>query len=293
LSYIFEYQPASNNRFWPNRQQRTTGIVIHSIGVPQPRAQVIVNNFNRQTATASVHGVIEPGRYIETYPTRLAPNLAQRCGHVGSGRNGTWNDTRLGFEMTEPSTITYTGGASFRDNNPTETKKFFQAVTATMAEVAADMCIFHGWSVSMISTHREAHALGWGSNHGDPCHLWRHIGYSIEQFRKDVQFIINEKKGDYLTNMTKEQFQEILAAEFDKRMPVYRLISDVPAWARPTIEKMIELGHLQGVGLTQHGERILNLSSDLTRTFVLMARTGAFDEKCKHTAITSCDCAEV
>lgn len=51
MSYNFDYQPATKNKFWNLGNQRTTGIVMHSIGCPQPKAQVLVNNFNKAAVT--------------------------------------------------------------------------------------------------------------------------------------------------------------------------------------------------------------------------------------------------
>jgi hypothetical protein len=280
VAYKYDYQPATQGRYWNLPEQTTTGIVIHSIGCPQPRAQVLVNNFNKATATASVHGFVEPGLYIETAPTRPAKRKAKKCYHVG----GNWNNSRIGIEMTEPSSIQYTGGASFKDLNPENTKRHIVEVTATMAEVAADICIFHDIDVAMISTHAEAYRLGQGSNHGDPDHIWRYIGYSIAQFRLDVQKIINEKKGDFLSNMTKQEFEAILDAkfaEFEKKFaPVnYKYVADVPEWGRPSVQKCIDNGFMSGTGKEPDGRIIVNISADLLRVIVLNDRLGLYDVK--------------
>jgi hypothetical protein len=195
--YIYEYQPANKGKYYNLQNQRTIGLVIHSIGCPQPKAQAIVDNFNRPDANASVHGVIEPGKYIETAPTRVSKNLAKKCYHVG----GDWNSSRIGIEMAEPGTIKYTGGANWVDLDPIKTKKYIIEVTATAAQVFADICIFHGIPVEMISTHAEAYKTGHGSNHADPDHIWKAIGYDIVQFRKDVQSII-DGKNDYFDKIT-------------------------------------------------------------------------------------------
>ena len=144
--------------------------------------------------------------------------------------------------MTEPSTITYTGGANFRDNNPTATKDFIMRTTATAAEVFADLCIFHGLPVTAITTHRQACLDGYGSNHGDPEHLWNHVGYSLAQFRNDVQALINAK-GDYLATMTKAEFEAVL-------------------------------------GEGGSGDNlIIRLSHDLMRTMVILDRAGLFTKE--------------
>lgn len=283
--YEYEYQPATKNKYWNLPDQTTTGIVIHSIGCPQPKAQVLVNNFNKPGTTASVHGFVEPGRFIETAPTRVARRKAKKCYHVG----GNWNNSRIGIEMCEPGTIKYTGGAIFQDLNPESTKKYINDVTATMVLVAADLCLFHDIDVAMISTHAEAYKLKQGSNHGDPDHIWRHVGYSLVQFRKDVAARINELKGDYISNMTKQEFEQILNdkfTEFEKRLPVvYKFIEDVPDWGRPSVQKLIDNKLMGGTGV-EDGKPILNISSDLLRMIVVNDRAGNFSVK-DNTVVTT------
>lgn len=289
LSYTYDYQPATNGKYWNLPDQATNGLVLHSIGCPQPKAQVLVNNFNKSTCSASVHGFIEPGLYIETAPTRVAKRKAKKCYHVG----GNWNASRIGIEMCEPSTITYTGGATFTDRDPAATRKYIEGVTATAAEVFADLCIYHDIGVDMISTHAEAYKLGQGSNHGDPDHIWRHIGYSLAQFRQDVQYIINEKKGDVLANMTTAEFNKILddkfaamTKSFDEKLsalekkltPVtYKYITDVPEWARPSVQKCLDKKFMVGTGTDKDGNVTLDLTVDLTRSIVLLDKAGQFD----------------
>lgn len=273
--YTYEYKPTTKNRFWNLDNQRTTGIIIHSIGCPQPNPEVLVRNFDKQKVTASVHGFIAPGRYIETAPTRLKQNWAKCCLHVG----GNWNYSRLGFEMVEPSTIRYTRGAKWEDLAPDKTKKFIMDTTMTAVQVIADMCIYHKIPVENISSHYEAHKLGRGSGHVDPEHLWHPIGYSLEQFRKDVQAAINAKKGDYLANMTKQEFEQILDEKLAAVKPkVYRFVEDLPDWGKPAVNKCIEKGFLTGAG-KEAGKTIINLTEDLLRTIVINDRAGLYDAK--------------
>src|SRR5262249_39842787 len=162
--------------------------------VPQERADVLVNNFNRPGRAASVHCFIEPGRVVETFPTRLAKGYGARCGHVGSGRLGSWNNSRFGIEICEPSTIRYTGGARFDDLNPVHTRDYVVRSVDTTARYCADLCVYHDITVDKICGHLNASRLGWGSASGDPDHLWNHINYTMVQFRVDVQRYIDEIK---------------------------------------------------------------------------------------------------
>lgn len=60
--------------------------------------------------------------------------------------------------------------------------------------------------------------------------------------------------------------------EFKGGLIVYKKLENVPAWAKPTVQKAIDKGALQG---DEHGN--LNLSYDLTRTLVILDRLGKLD----------------
>lgn len=317
--YVLEQNYTTRNSLWPGREQRMTGIVIHSIGVPQERADVLVNNFNRPPNGASVHCFIEPGRVVETFPTRLRKKYAARCGHVGSGRLGSWNNSRLGIEMCEPRTIRYTGGARFEDLNREHTRDYAVRVTDTTARYCADLCVFHGIDVSMIDGHLNASRLGWGSASGDPDHIWNHIGYTMEQFRRDVQKYIDEiraaipptppqnnQEGDFLADMTEQRFNEILDAgfnrlrddmrtimreEIERNNPTFKFLEDIPEWGRSAIKTAIDKGYMSGTGVDGNGRRILNVSWEFVRMMTLMHRTGSFERKCPDGgSVPSCFC---
>lgn len=206
MSYVHDVNYATNGKYWylPNIAIRR--LVLHSVGCAQPSADVFVRQFNTQSVAASVHGFLEPGRFVETAPIFQTPGIAKKCYHVG----GSYNNDSIGIEMTEPATIRYTGGATYVDNNPAASKKHVQEVTQSAVELFADLCIFHNIPVSMITTHRQSYLDGGGSNHGDPEHIWKLTGYTLAQFRKDVQAMINIKKGDELANMTKQEVQTMI-----------------------------------------------------------------------------------
>lgn len=280
MSYTHDQKFATQGKYWNLPDITCKGLCLHSVGCPQPKADVFAKNFNSPNARASIHGVIEPGRFIEMAPIFKTKGKVKKCYHVGSGSKGSRNSTHIGIEMTEPSTIKYTGGASFTDLNPAATKEFFLANTDTAAQVFADLCIFHGLTVNdiTITTHRQSYLDGYGGNHGDPWHLWRFMGYDLAQFRKDVQKYIDAKKGDVLALMTKQEFEQILDQKLASVKPaVYQTIDDVPSYAKEVVQKLVDKGALAGTGGTVNGKPTLNLSYDLVRTLVILDRLGAFD----------------
>ncbi len=76
---------------------------------------------------------------------------------------------------------------------------------------------------------------------------------------------------DYLTAMTKDEFNAIL----DARFPVYKFIENVPEWGRDSVQKCLDKGFMVGTG-TENGKAVLNISADLLRTMVLNDRAGIY-----------------
>lgn len=162
------------------------GLMLHSIGTPQPSASVLVNNYNQPGVSACVHAFIDghTGDVTQTLPWNY------RGWHCGSGSNGSANNTHIGVEMCEPGTIRYTGGASFVDNNPTATKRVVVRTYNAAVELFAYLCKKYDLNPTkdgVIISHSEGHKRGIASNHGDVEHLWNKFGLTMDQFRKDVK----------------------------------------------------------------------------------------------------------
>ena len=170
-----------NNRTFSNPQTITVrGLMIHSVGTPQPSASVFIRNWDRAAASTSVHGVIESGgRAFQLLP------WTNRAWHAG----GAANNTHIAVEMTEPNTIRYTGGANFVDNNPTATRAFVHDTYQTAVALFARLCGEFGLNPladGVIISHAEGHRRGIASNHGDVEHLWSRHGLTMAQFRRDI-----------------------------------------------------------------------------------------------------------
>ena len=60
--------------------------------------------------------------------------------------------------------------------------------------------------------------------------------------------------------------------EEDEHMMTYKTLNDVPAWGKPTIEKLINKNALRG---DENGN--LNITNDLLRTLVIHDRLGLYD----------------
>lgn len=66
----------------------------------------------------------------------------------------------------------------------------------------------------------------------------------------------------------------------DKQVVRYKYLRDIPAAFRPTIEKLMDAGIIQGDGSDSTGNwDIIDLSHDMVREFVISYRGGAFDRR--------------
>lgn len=172
-----------------NQKITPKGIVLHSVGINQPSAEVFQRLFNDPKLEKSMHGFIDAttGEIIETLPQNI------NGWHVG----GSANKTHLGFEMCEPSQIKYTTGASFTVSNLSAAQKAAKTTYNAAVEYFASLCKKYGWDPTkkgVILSHSEAGAQGVGSKHVDPEHLWKglKLSYTMDGFRKDVKAKMNE-----------------------------------------------------------------------------------------------------
>ena len=165
------------------------GLMLHSVGCPQPKASVFINSWNRADyGNACVHGFIdgETGVVYQTLPWN------HRGWHCGSGLNGSGNNTHIGIEMCEPAYIKYTGGSYFTCTDLAEAKAVAKRTYEAAVELFAMLCKKYKLDPledGVVISHREGHARGIASNHGDPEHLWNQLGmgYTMDGFRKDVK----------------------------------------------------------------------------------------------------------
>lgn len=161
------------------------GGVLHSVGCPQPKAEVFVKNWNREDYDrACVHAFID-GKTGDVYQT-LPWN------HRGWHAGGSANNTHFGVEMCEPATIEYTSGSNFVCHDYEDTKYVVKKTYESAVELFAKLCKQYNLdplAKGVIVSHKEAHALGIASNHGDPEHLWKHLGmsYTMDTFRQAVK----------------------------------------------------------------------------------------------------------
>lgn len=178
-----------NPCYTAGRKITVKGLMLHSVGCPQPNASVFIKNWNTPSyGTACVHGFIDgnDGTVYQTLPWN------HRGWHCASGPKGSGNNTHIGVEMCEPVSIRYTGGSSFTCSNLSAARTSVKKTYEAAVELFAYLCKLYGLNPTadgVIISHREGHSRGIASNHGDPEHLWNGLGmgYTMNTFRKDVK----------------------------------------------------------------------------------------------------------
>ena len=217
-------------------------LVLHSVGCPQPSAAVFARQW--QTARYFAHAVLQAdGTVYQVAPWDC------RLMHVGAA-----NAYSIGVEMTEPDCIRYTGGATFVCSDRARAVAQVTGTYNTAVALFAQLCTQFGLDPNKdIISHAEASAMGIGTNHADPEHLWRQLGMgcTMDGFRRDVaEAMAGAKEEEEETDMTR-----------------YNTVAEMPAWAQEEAQRLIDRGALQG-----NTDGKLDVSEDMLRTMIVCQR---------------------
>lgn len=186
-----------NDCYKAGRKITPKGIVVHSTGANNPNLKRYVqpddgnlgvntnnNDWNRSGLNVCVHAFIGKNKAgkVCTYQT-LPWNY--RCWGCASGKNGSYNNSHIQFEVCQSSN--------------TDAAYYKEAIKEAK-ELCAYLCKKYNLPVSSIASHAEAHKKGYASNHGDIDSYMKPFGDSMDKFRADVQKLINgQKEGDSMS----------------------------------------------------------------------------------------------
>jgi len=200
-----------NPCYTAGRKIKVKGLMLHSVGCPQPSASVFIKNWNKATyKSACVHGFIDAndGTIYQTLP----------WDHRGWHCGGKGNDTHIGIEMCEPSCIKYTSGATFGCTDQSKATAAAERTYKAAVELFAMLCEEYNLDPladGVIVSHKEGRARGIASNHGDPEHLWKQLGlgYTMDTFRKAVKAEMDKAKQDNTPAAWSKEAVEWVVAE--------------------------------------------------------------------------------
>lgn len=185
--------------YYPARQ---VGILLHTTGVNNPnlkrycqpskddpkRDELLKrigknlngNSWNRNI-TKAVHFFI--GRLADgNVATVHNIPLDFSAWGVGKGKKGSYNynpTSHIQFEICEDGKKDY---------------DYFLATKGEAVELCVLLCLEYGWNSSKITSHNEARLAGYASNHVDPTNWWKNFGYTMDDFRAEVQAILDGEK---------------------------------------------------------------------------------------------------
>ena len=162
------------------RKITVKGFMLHSVGCPQPSAKIFARNWNTANTKVCVHAFIDAntGDVYQTLPWNY------RGWHCG----GSGNNTHIGVEMCEPSSIKYISGTKFICTDWEAAREAVKCTYNSAVKLFSKLCVIYGITTDNIISHSEGAKLGIASNHGDPEHLWRglNLDYTMDIFRRDV-----------------------------------------------------------------------------------------------------------
>ena len=170
---------------------KVKGLILHSVGCPQPSAMVFAKSWNTSNKNVCVHGFID-GNTGKVYQTLPWNHRGWHCG-------GKANDTHIGIEMCEPNCIKYTSGSNFTCSDKAMATAIVERTYKSAVELFAHLCTEFALNPiedGVILSHSEGYRRGLSSNHGDPEHLWKglKLPYTMDGFRADVKAAMNPVK---------------------------------------------------------------------------------------------------
>lgn len=251
-----EIRPATNNGAYTSGRTITPkGCVNHSVGCAQPNVDVFYNLMNKSSAGWGVNAILGDfhkgeGRILLTLKENGRP---WGC---GSGTNGSWNNTKVQWEVCEPAGHTYAGGTMI-GYDVAKNKVYFDRMWKMLVAWNVYMVVKFGYPVSGISDHAESYKAGYGSNHSDMGQWLPKHGKSMDALRNEVQAILNGTEDD---DMDVNRFKE-LWLEMRKELQD----NDASAYSAEAREWATQNGLIAGNGTTINGEPNCMWGDILTR----------------------------
>lgn len=248
---------SENGAFRAGRTIKPAGAVNHSVGCAQPAVDVFFRLMNDRAAGWGVNALLGDfhkgeGRII------LTLNMNTRPWGCGSGSKGSWNNSRIQWEICEPAGHTYSGGEMV-GYDAEKNAGYFERMWKMLVAWNVYCVVKLGYPVSAICDHAEAYRAGYGSNHGDLGHWLPKHGKSMSALRAEVQAILDNEHPEE-DNMGYEQFKEfyaLLRAELQD--------NDKGDWSEDAREWAIRHGLITGNGTEINGEPNYMWQDMLTR----------------------------
>ena len=178
---ITEKYCTGNRRYKAAQTFSPQGVVLHSIGTPQPSADVLWNYWQNDGSAYVVHYMVDDSKILHCMPDNY------KCWHVGSPGNSQY----IGIEMGEPRQIHYTSGSRFTVSDLATAQRYTENCYKNAVELIAYLCKKYGWNPDTdVHTHYEITQRRLSNtDHVDPQHLWNGLGmgYDLATLKRDVK----------------------------------------------------------------------------------------------------------
>lgn len=247
-----------NKRFKNPTKINIRKAVLHSVGCPQPSAEVFAKQW--QTAAYPAHAVLQAdGLVIQTLPWDYYTP------HVGNA-----NSYSFGVEMTEPSCIRYTSGANFVCSDIAAARAQVTGTYNTAVELFAMLCKEYKLDpLKDILSHNEARLQGIGTAHSDPEHLWRQLGMplTMDGFRRAVKAKMEED-----IDMTKDEMIKLIDERIEQKLKTIKDIGAVPDSLKAEVRELLDCEAINGGTSKEKNPDDINMPYDSLKGVVIGKR---------------------
>lgn len=151
-----------NKCFTNNINYKKIGGIIHTTATPGVYAKDWKRRWDNNSILKAVTFFVDDKDIIQCMP------LERRIWHVATQKG---NNYYVGIEICED-----------KNNDPV----YFKNAIANAIETAREVSEYYGWNASDWFGHYEANRKGFASNHSDPEPYFKKFGYSMSQFREDL-----------------------------------------------------------------------------------------------------------
>jgi len=210
-------------------------LVIHYTGNDGDTAENNVRYFANNSVGASAHFFVDANEVVTSVPES---DTAWHCGAKTYQHPQCRNSNSIGIEL-----------CSYRENG---VYNFLEGTLNNAAELTAFLSKKYEIPVNRILRHYDVTGKQCPEPMLRDAELW-------QKFLKEVELRME------VTDLEKR----ITALESAN---VYQRMEEIPQWARPTVEKFVQKGILQG-----DGTGALGLTNEMLRVFVIHDRLGLYN----------------
>ncbi|MCC8169713.1 MAG: N-acetylmuramoyl-L-alanine amidase [Oscillospiraceae bacterium] len=243
--------PCKSSNYTASASRAVSYIVVHYTGNSKDTAKANANYFNSTSVEASAHYFVDDS---SCYQSVALNNRAWHCGGTTVYKHATCrNANSIGIEMACTA-----GNYTVSDTT-----------IANAAYLCAALCAYIGISADEVDTYVLRYYDVWGKS----CPAQWVSGTGFEEFKAKVKTILNggAVESEDLTMTQYEELNERVSALEGKMIYNY-VDANMPDWAVPTVQKLMDKGILQG---NENGE--LGLTDELLRVLVINDRAGLYD----------------